>query len=73
MLLRAGRSRHQQPKVLLVEQGRVLDEGGAFKVTYPSKADLVFEKQKSTSTEFKSVVQVKIMLGKAFMYLSQCV
>jgi len=33
-------------KVLLVEQGRVLDEGGALKVTYPSKADLVFEKQK---------------------------
>ena len=33
-----------QSNCLLVEQGRVLDEGGSLKVTYPSKTDLNFEK-----------------------------
>lgn len=31
-------------KCLTVEQGRVLDQDGNLKVTYPSKADLVYEK-----------------------------
>jgi len=31
-------------KTLRVEQGRVLDEGGSLKVTYPSRTDLVYEK-----------------------------
>ena len=33
---------------LVVEQGRVLDEGGSLKVTYPSKTDLNFEKTSFT-------------------------